>query len=138
MILTPEARSGRIDPHKTEGGLACSGRLLSLGHRQRHLRQQGLFKRSLPTSAAAFKPCIDIHQASSNPELGAYSSEQGYWSGTIWLEVNAEVLQDSVCCLQGRVKQIVGSSLKDLPKLRQGFPRSVRGICAAAEASCSM
>ena len=74
MILPAKARSGRIDPHTTEGGSACSGRLLSLVRRQRQLKQQGHFKKTLPVTAAAFRPCIDIHQASSDPEIGAYSS----------------------------------------------------------------
>ncbi|CAL5228797.1 g11993 [Coccomyxa viridis] len=80
MNLYSEARSGRIGGHTSERGCTCSGRPLSFARCQRQLRKQQRLRQRFTISAAAFRPCIDIHQ--------------------------------------GRVKQIVGSSLKDLPKLR--------------------
>lgn len=78
MIVSPEAGSGRIAPCSEVRGFASSGTPFSPAHRQRQLRQQRQYKGRFIVSAAAFRPCIDIHQASADPRPGAYSDSANH------------------------------------------------------------
>ena len=81
MILPPGARSVGVGICRTERGLVCSGRPLTCARCQSQLRQQRKSKQRCITLAAAFKPCIDIHQASAAPLPKAYSSKEHCYSG---------------------------------------------------------